>query len=71
MHKTFTIQEIISILNSVQLQDIESGKYLQIGHCVVPSNDGEMLYANEVAKAFGVDFEYIKGKLCFAEKNNQ
>ena len=70
MNKTFTINEIIDLLNSIQLRDIDSGTNFLLGHTVVGSNDGDMLYADDLAEVFNLDFKWNDGRMIFTEKNN-
>ncbi len=68
MNNNFTISDILKILNSVQLYDVDTD--YQVGHNMVSSKHGDLVFADDIASAFGVDFRYVDGGLKFVEKNN-
>ncbi|NDF04704.1 MAG: hypothetical protein EB068_06315 [Betaproteobacteria bacterium] len=68
MNKTFTKNDIIKILNSIQLRDIDSGSDFQLGHMVVKSDSGDMIYVDDIATAFDLDFSWNDGKMTFVDK---
>ena len=70
MNNNFTISDIVKILNSLQRVDVDSGSDFQLGHTIVKSKDGEFVYTDDIASAFGLDLRYVDGKLKFVEKNN-
>ena len=69
MNKTFTKNDIIKILNSIQLRDIDSGSDFQLGHMVVKSDSGDMVYVDDIAAAFDLDFSWNNGKMTFVDKH--
>ena len=70
MNNNFTISDIVKILNSLQLVDVDSGSDFQLGHTIVKSKDGEFVYTDDIASAFGLDLRYVDGGLKFVEKSN-
>lgn len=70
MNNNFTISDIVKILNSLQRVDVDSGSDFQLGHTIVKSKDGELVYSDDIALAFGLDLRYVDGNLKFVEKNN-
>jgi DNA/RNA-binding domain of Phe-tRNA-synthetase-like protein len=68
MNKTFTKNDIIKILNSIQLRDIDSGSDFQLGHTVVKSDSGDMVYVDDIATAFDLDFSWNDGRMTFVDK---
>lgn len=63
MNNTFSINDLVKILNSLQLRDVsDSGS-------VVKSRDGDLIYTDEIAEAFGLNLQYADGNLKFVENN--
>jgi hypothetical protein len=69
MNKTFTKNDIIKILNSIQLRDIDSGSGFQLGHMVVKSDSGDMVFVDDIATAFDLDFSWNDGRMTFVDKH--
>lgn len=68
MTNNFTMNDIVKILNSLQLYTIESGQHFQLGHTVVKSKDGDFVYSDDLASAFGLSVEYDNGHLKFVNR---
>lgn len=66
MNNNFTISDIVKILNSVKLWDVDTDH--QIGYNMISSKHGDLIFADDIASAFGVDFRYVDGGLQFVEK---
>ena len=67
MNNTFSINDIIKILNSLPLYNVYSVDF-QLGHTIEKSKDGELVFSDDLASAFGLDLQYVDGNLKFVEK---